>query len=86
MINYISKLLSPLYRTLEVFETKKIDFLYYNNYFIIIKKTMKRLHDKTANDIILDLIDDGIEMTPEMGKVVKILVDTYGNEDTDCAY
>lgn len=47
---------------------------------------MKRLHDKTANDIILDLIDDGIEMTPEMCKVVKILVDTYGNEDTDCAY
>lgn len=53
---------------------------------IINKKTMKRLHDKTANDIILDLIDDGIEMTPDMGKVVKILVDTYGNEDTDCAY
>lgn len=53
---------------------------------VVSTNCMKRLHDKTANDIILDLIDDGIEMTPDMGKVVKILVDTYGNEDTDCAY
>ena len=39
---------------------------------------MKKLHNKTANELAIELIDEGIDVTPEIYKAINYIVEAYG--------